>query len=84
MTLFNKKNIYTIVTDKETNIEVQKFANEHCMKKSTISIMSTTDNVVIDFWSKEGRNSIIEQIKSRFEQVFNVEIGENLIWITSK
>ena len=84
MTLFNKKNIYTIVTDKETNIEVQRFANEHCMNKSTINIMSTTDNVVIDFWSKETRNSIIEQIKNRFEQIFSVEIGDNLIWITKK
>ena len=84
MTLFNKKNVYTIVADKETNIEVQRFANEHCMKRSTINIMSATDYIVIDFGTKEGRNSIIEQIKNRFEQIFNVEIGENIIWITKK
>lgn len=84
MKLFNKKNIYTIVADKETNIEVQRFASEHCMKRSTINIMSATDYVVIDFGTKEGRDSIIEKIKDKFEQIFNVEIGENLIWITNK
>lgn len=84
MKLFNKKNVYTIVTDKETNIEVQKFVKEHCMKHTTINIMSATDHVIIDFTTKEGRNDIIEQIKNRFEHVFNIEIGENLIWITNK
>ena len=84
MKLFNKKNVYTIVVDKETNFEVQRFANEHCMKRSTINIMSATDYIVIDFGSKEERNSITNKIKERFEQLFNVEIGENIIWITKK
>ena len=84
MKIFNKKNIYTIVTDKETNIEVQKFVSKHCMKHTTINITSATDYVFIEFVAKERRDSIIEQIKDKFEQIFNIETGENLIWITNK
>lgn len=82
MTLFNKKETYTIIADDVTNFDIQRFVNEHCAKKSTISIMKTSEFVVIDFTSKEGRNSIVEQIKNKFDQLFNVEIGTNLIYVT--
>ena len=84
MTLFNKKETYTIIADNATNFDVQRFVNEKCVKKSTINITKTSEFIVIDFMSKEGRKSIVEEIKQKFEQIFNVEIGANLIYVTKQ
>lgn len=84
MKLFKEIKLYTIVADKIAKVEVQKFVSKYHIRRSKPYMIDVTDYIVIDLRSTEERNVIIELIKSEFEQIFNVEIGENLIWITSK
>jgi hypothetical protein len=84
MKLFKEIKLYTIVVDKAAKIDVCKFVNKYHVKRRKPNVINATKYAVIDLRTTEERNIIIELIKSEFEQIFNVEIGENLIWITSK
>ena len=81
MKLFNKFNC-TIVADKETNFEVQKFACRH-MKKNTVIHVNVSDNDLntIEFSTGEKRLSIIEQLTNEFGD-FHIRVGKEIIYVT--
>lgn len=83
MKLFKEIKLYTIVADKAAKIDVCKFVNKYHVKRRKPDVIFATEYAVIDLRTTEERNIVIELIKNEFEQKFNVEIGENLIWITN-
>jgi len=82
MALFSRGEVYTIVTDMETNFWVQKFAENHCIEHTTIDVMKADDLIVISFRSKERRASIYRKLKGTFKSIYNVKMGEYLTFIT--
>lgn len=83
MRLFKDMKVYTIVADKVTKDEVQKFVSEYHTRLRKPYMINATEYMLIDLRTTEERNVVIELIKSRFKQKFKVKIGEKLIWITS-
>lgn len=84
MAFFNKGEVYTIVTDSETNFWVQRFAENHCIAHTVIDVMSAGGFITISFRSKERRASINKMLKSTFKSVYNVQMGEYLTLITKR
>ena len=84
MKLFNKKERCVIVVDEETNLKIQRFADEHCIKGSIIDITKNGELCIISFDTKSGIKNIIKQLRSKFELDFNVDVKHELIFVTNK
>ena len=83
MSLFNRGEVYTIITDSETNFWVQKLAEGLCMEHTVIDVMSTGDHITISFRSKISRRRM-NTILSMYRRNYNVQMGEYLTLITKK
>lgn len=83
MKLFSKQ--CTIIADREANFDVQRFACQHCTKRTMIYIHVDDDNMnTIKFTTKESTESILMQIMNQFSKIFNVRIDNGLIFVTTK
>ena len=83
--LFNKKaEVYTIVTDLEMNIMVQRFVEKHCINYGVIEVMCSGNSVTISFRSKEKRENIRTELRKAFEETCNIYMGEFVIQVKTK
>ena len=88
MKLFKKtKNTrIEIVTNVESNLKVQEFANEHSAEHSTIDVCvngSLYDNsdrlVTVSFSTEESRDEIIQELKKDF-RYYNLDFKRILVF----
>lgn len=84
MALFNRGEVYTIVTDLDTNFWVQKFAENHCVAHSVIDVLSAGDFIAVSFRSNEKRHSISKKLKNTFESNCNIQKSGYLTLVTKR
>ena len=84
MSIFTKSEVYTIVTDAETNFWVHKFADNHRVPNTGVDVIAAGGVITISFRSRERRSSINEKLKNTFKTVYHVQMGEYLTLITKK
>lgn len=72
----------SIIVDKTTNLEVQRFVQYYCVKRSLIYI-NAVDNDLYDitFTSTKDVDHIYEKLKSVFEGKYKITKGEFLIFV---
>lgn len=85
----NKTNI-EIVTDVESNLKVQEFANEHSAEHSTIDVCvngSLYDNsdrlATVSFETNETREEIIQELKKDF-RYYNLDFKRILVFVNKE
>ena len=84
MKLFKKTRLYSIITDKEANFKVQNFADEHSAKNSKVYVQSDGEIIMIDFYSKETEEYVVEELRKALESELDVRVGEHFIYVTKK
>lgn len=84
MKLLKKTRLYSIVTDKEANFKVQNFADEHSAKNSKVYVQSDGEIIMIDFYSKQQQENIVEELREALESEFVIRVGEQFIYVTKK
>lgn len=84
LNIFKKKKRtgLSIIVDKTTNLEVQRFIQDYCVKGSLIHI-NAVDNDLYDitFTSTKDGNHVYEKLKSIFEGKYEITKGEFLIFV---
>jgi hypothetical protein len=84
MKLFGERKMCSIVADEAANFEVQRFADNHCIRNSIVDVKVINKLFVVSFYANRSNNSIFRQLQNDYEQDFNVRIGENHIFVTTK
>lgn len=84
MKLLKKARLYSIVTDEEANFKVQHFADQYCVKNAMVRVQSDGEIILVDFYSKEDEEYIVEKLREELESEFNVKVGEHFIYVTKK
>ena len=84
MKLFNKAKLYSIVTDEKGNFKVQRFADEHCVKNSKIYVQSDGEVILIDFYSKQQQEELVEELRKALESEFEIRVEGYFIYVTKK
>lgn len=84
MKLLVRAHVYSIIADEEANFKVQNFADEHRVSNSIIHVQSDGEVIMIDFYSKETRESLVEGLRKELESNFDIRVGENFIYVTKK
>ena len=84
MKRLHKTHVYSIIVDEEANFKVQHFADEHCVNNSKIYVQSDGEIIMIDFYSKETLEEILEGLRNELGSNFDVKLGELYIYVTKK
>lgn len=82
MKFLKREEIYTIVGDETTNWYIQRFIRNHGAKK--IRIRKSGEYTVTKFSTNEERVDVYAALRKKFDSVFDVRIGEYIIFVTGK
>lgn len=84
MSIFTKTRKQTIVVDKETNFEVQRFA-EHNNNGEPIEVWWNGDEWFrVNFKTKQTKRAIVERLKKIFGSQYEVGMNNNLIYVLNR
>jgi hypothetical protein len=81
MTLFKKKQKYTITTRKEMNFAVQNFAEEVSVKDEPINVHSYGSIIAVSFYSKENDRRIFEKLTNSLSDDYLVIKRQSSIFV---
>lgn len=74
MKLFNKKKEFVIMADNVTNFDIQKFADDHRVKRTHTTVYSCGDIIEIKFITKCSAKQILKHLEDKFKDKYDIYI----------
>lgn len=84
MSIFTKSRKQTIVVDKETNFEIQRFARHHANGNPVDVLWNGDDWYRVSYKTKETKRAIVERLKKIFGSQYEVGMNDNLIYVLNR
>lgn len=84
MSIFNKGEIYNIITDMETNFWVQRFAENRCVNRTPISVWNEGSFIVVSFRTKVSRRKITAELKNTFRDICDIRVSDYFTFVVKK
>lgn len=84
MSIFNKGEIYTIMTDMNANFWVQRFAENRSVKGKPIGVWNSGKLIVVSFRTKVPRWKITAELKNTFRDICDIRVSDYFTFVTAK